>query len=163
MAKQRLCASLPYPPGLALPSAQRTGWSRAKRVDLPRSDLPPPHPSLSLPTTQRTRVEFGELKEVLVPSVNVPHFQDGHSEVQLWALGVPLMNSLPSSPLDSQGFVFWWLQTGRKLVVSPSTADTRGLELKNPCGCAAQQSLWKALETRISEPKAQLRDSDPRH
>lgn len=50
-------------------------------------------------------MEFGELKRALIPSVDVSHFKDGHSEAQLWALGVPFMNPLLSSLLDSQGLL----------------------------------------------------------
>lgn len=110
-------------------------------------------------TPQRTRVGFGELKGVLIPTVNVSHFQDGHSEVQLWALGVLFMNSLPSSPLDAQGLLCVLVAGSRKVACSfppnaPPTADTQSLELKSPCSRAAEQSLWKALETRTSEPKS---------
>jgi hypothetical protein len=80
-------------------------------------------------------VGFGELKGVLVPSVNISHFQDGPSEVQLWALGVPFMSPLPSSPLDSQSLLCVSAVAGRKVACSFSP-NTRYSEPR------AQEFLW---------------------
>lgn len=134
---------LPCLPGLALPSAQKSGWTRAKGIDLPPTIIP-----------------THKFSRALIPSVSVTHFQARHSEAQLWALGLMLFNSLPSSPPDSQGLLCALVVAGWKAACSfsPNTRYS---------GPRAQGPLWpcsstKALETRTSEPKAGLR-GDPRH